>query len=118
MHQIALGCLLYAEDNEKTLPPNLQVLVEKGYIKKPEILESPRKPKAFEGPSYIYITGLKMQSRDTHLIIIAYENPAFCRDGICAAFMDGHSEWLNPAEFLKKLEATYKQLGREMPEIK
>jgi hypothetical protein len=51
-------------------------------------------------------------------IIIAYENPAFCSDRICAAFLDGHSESMRPAEFVKRLQATYKQLGRDMPEIK
>jgi general secretion pathway protein G len=71
----------------------------------------------FEGPSYIYVSGLKQRMRRPQ-VIIAYENPEFCSDGICAAFLDGHSEWMKPAEFLKKLEATYKQLGRKMPEIK
>lgn len=118
LRQIALGCLLYAEENERKLPPNLQVLVEKGYIKKPEILESPRKPKAFKGPSYVYIPGLETRIDKTHVIIIAYENPAFCSDRISAAFLDGHVKAMDQAEFMERLKETYKQLGREMPEIK
>jgi hypothetical protein len=118
LRQIALGCWLYAEDHERKLPPNLQVLVEKGYIKRPEILESPRKPKDFERPSYIYIPGLETQTRDTHIIIIAHENPAFCSDRICAAFLDSHVKVMEQAEFLERLKETYKRLGREMPVIK
>jgi hypothetical protein len=118
MRKIALGCLLYAEENERKLPPNLKILVEKGYIRKPEVLESPSKPKDFMGPSYIYVAGLKIQMRNASKIIICYENPAFCGDKICAAFLDGHVESMGQAGFLERLQATYKQLGKEMPDIK
>ena len=107
---------MYADDNQGKFPDNLQKLYP--YHRNPKILESPRKPKGFDGPSYIYVAGLKARMRDTSRIIIFYENPAFCSDGICVAFMDCHSEWLKPAEFLKKLGETYKRLGKEMPEIK
>jgi hypothetical protein len=117
LRQIALGCLLYAGENEGKLPPNLQDLVAKGYIKKAEILESPRKPNDFEGPSYVYIPGLETRIDKTHIIIVAYENPAFCSDRICAAFLDGHVTAMDQVEFLERLQATYKQLSREMPEI-
>jgi len=50
--------------------------------------------------------------------IIAYENPAFCTDKINVLFMDCHVEAMKPDEFLHKLEATYKRLGRKMPEVK
>ena len=37
---------------------------------------------------------------------------------INALFLDGHVEKMQKDRFLKALEATYKRLGREMPEIK
>jgi len=50
--------------------------------------------------------------------IIAYENPAFSSEGLNVLFMDGHVQWMKPDDFLRELEATYKLLDREMPEIK
>jgi general secretion pathway protein G len=116
LRQIALACIMYADEHDGKFAPDLQQLYP--YHRNPKILESPRKPKGFDGPSYIYVAGLKARMRDTSRIIIFYENPAFCSDGICVAFMDGHSEWMKPAGFLQKLEETYKRLGREMPVIK
>ena len=116
LKQIALACILYADDHDGKLAPDLQQLYP--YHRNPKILESPHKPKDFDGPSYIYIAGLNRAVQEPGKIIIVYENPAFCSDRICAAFLDGHSESMRPAEFLKRLQPTYKQLGREMPEIK
>jgi hypothetical protein len=116
LKQIALACLIYADEHDGKFASDLQQLYP--YHRNPKILESPRKPKDFDGPSYIYIAGLNREMQEPWKIIIAYENPAFCSDGICAAFLDGHSESMRPAEFLKRLQATYRQLGREMPEIK
>jgi len=116
LKQIALACIMYADDHEGKFPDNLEQLYP--YHRNPRILESPRKPKDFIGPSYIYVTELKLRMRDVSRIIIFYENPAFCSDGICVAFLDGHCEWMKSEEFLERLKDTYKQLGREMPEIK
>jgi len=117
LKQIALACILYADEHDGKFAPDLQQLYP--YHRNPKILESPHKPEDFDGPSYIYIAGLNMAARTKPWkIIIAYENPAFCSDRICAAFLDGHSESMRPAEFLKQLQATYEQLGRKMPEIK
>lgn len=116
LKQIVLACIMYADDHEGKFPDNLEQLYP--YHRNPKILESPRKPKDFIGPSYIYVSGLKLRMRDVSRIIIFYENPVFCSDGICAAFLDGHCEWMKLEEFLERLKDTYKQLGREMPEIK
>jgi hypothetical protein len=79
-------------------------------------LESPLKPQVFNRPSYIYVAG-QTPAMDP-FNILAYENPAFCSDRICVAFLDGHVTVTEPEEFMEKLEDTYKRLGREMPEIK
>ena len=116
LKQIALACIMYADEHKGKFAPDLQQLYP--YHRNPKILESPLKPKGFDGPSYIFVAGLTLRMRRPQSIITAYENPAFCSDRICAAFMDGHVEAMKPARFLQGLEETYKQLGREMPEIK
>jgi hypothetical protein len=112
---IGKAMLIYANDYDDEFPPNLQELVEKEALP-PKILESKRKPRSFDGPSYIYITGQNTSRHPGN--ILAYENPAFGRDGLNVLFMDSHVQWMKPDEFLRELEATYRRLGREMPEIK
>jgi len=115
LNLIGKACLIYANDNNDRLPPNLQVLAEKGYLKA-DALESPRKPKDFEGPSYIYVSGLTITMPPDSILV--YENPEFCSNVINVLFMDAHVQAMKPDEFLRRLEATYKRLGREMPVIK
>jgi len=111
---IGKALVIYANDHDDKYPPKLQELVEEDYIE-PKYLESPREPRGFEGPSYIYIAGLSTSSEPGN--VVAYENPDFCSEKINVLFMDTHVEAMRPAGFLEDLEATYKRLGREMPEI-
>ena len=112
---IGKACLIYANDYEEKFPPNLQELVEKADLSS-KCLESPRKPKGFDGPSYIYVSGQTVLMEPGN--IIAYENPGFCSDKINVLFLDSHVQAMKPDEFLRELEATYKRLGRKMPEVK
>jgi len=112
---IGKACLIYANDYD-SLPTNLLELAEKNYVRKVDVLESPRKPKDFDGPSYIYISGQTTAMPPDNIVV--YENPEFCSDKINVLFLDGHVEAMKPDEFLQKLEATYRRLGREMPDIK
>jgi hypothetical protein len=108
--------LVYANDDEQgRFPPNLEKLIELDYISSKQ-LESRLKPKDFSGPSYIYIAGQTADTDPGNMLV--YENPAYCRDGVNAGFVDAHVKWMRRDEFLQALEATYKRLGREMPEIK
>jgi len=116
LRQIGLACVMYADDHDGKFPPNLQELAEKNYIRKPDILESPRKPADFDGPSYIYISGHNTSTPPDNILV--YENPEFCSDRINVLFMDSHVEAIKPDAFLQKLEETYKWLGRAMPDIK
>ena len=50
--------------------------------------------------------------------ILVYENPEFCSDKINVLFLDSHVQAMKADEFLRELEATYKRLGRKMPEVK
>jgi prepilin-type processing-associated H-X9-DG protein len=114
LKQIGLALIMYADDNNDNLPADLQAAQK--HLSNPQALESPRKPKDFSGPSYIYIPGqtLKMDAQN----VLAYENPEFSGDKINALFLDGHVEAMKPDQFRKALEATYKRLGKPMPEVR
>ncbi|UCG47983.1 MAG: hypothetical protein JSU94_21195 [Phycisphaerales bacterium] len=112
---IGRACLIYANDYEDKLPPDLETLVEKAELS-PKSLESPRKPRGFDGPSYIYIAGQTVGMAPGN--IVAYENPEFCSDKINVLYLDSHVAAETRQDFLEYLEATYKRLGRPMPQVK
>jgi len=115
LRRIGRALWMYAEDHDGKFPRNLQELIAEAKLP-PEALESPGKPKGFDGPSYIYISGqtAKMQPGN----ILVYENPGFTGEEINVLFLDGHVEASKPAEFIRDLEATHKRLGKEIPDIK
>ncbi len=112
---IGQACLAYADDHDGRLPPDLQTLVREVELS-PKSLESKRKPPGFDGPSYIYIPGqvASMHPRN----VVAYENPAFCADGINVLFLDRQVEFMQPEAFRRELEATCRRLGIKMPAIR
>jgi len=113
---LAKACIMYANDNEQgRFPPTLEKLIELDYVSAKQF-ESRRKPKGFSGPTYIYVVGQTSAMNPGNVLI--YENPAYCREGVNAGFVDAHVEFLKRDDFMRRLEATYKRLGREMPEIK
>ncbi|HLB72407.1 MAG TPA: hypothetical protein VJJ98_00155 [Sedimentisphaerales bacterium] len=116
LKQIGLILYMYAQDHDGRFPEDLQG--PKEYIKDSNILESPRKPKDFDGPSYVYIPGHSWDANDAPNHIIAYENPEICEDKINVLFLDMHVEAVAPDRLIELLETTYKGLGREMPEVK
>ena len=114
LKQIGLGLMMYAEDHQGDWPANLEQA--KSYFGSSGILESLRKPKDFEGPSYVYVGG-QPKTTDPRNIVV-YENPEFCTDRINVLFLDGHVEAMDPEAFRSGLKATYERLGREVPEIR
>ena len=112
---IGKACLIYANDHDDKLPPDLQTLVKEVELS-PKSLESQRKPKDFKGPSFIYIPGQTLSMYPGN--IVAYENPEFSADGINVLFLDSHVEFMKPEAFRRELKETCERLGREMPEIK
>jgi len=115
LKQLSLAVIMYADEHDGKLPENFDQA--KKYYGNPKVLESPLKPKGFAGPSYIYISGHSVKAESPARQIVIYENPEYCKDTINAAFLDGHVERMQRDRFREMLEATYKQLGREMPEI-
>ena len=116
LKQLGLAIIMYADDHDGKLPESLEEVWD--YHREPKILESPQKPTAFDGPSYIYVKGHSLKAGSPAKQIIVYENPGYLREQITAVFLDGHVERMKRDRFVETLEATYKRLGREMPEIK
>lgn len=112
---IGKACLLYANDQADKLPPDLQTLVKEGNLP-PTLLESKRKPKDFNGPSYVYIPGQSLSMYPGN--IVAYENPEFSAEGIDVLFLDRHVEFMKVEAFRRELKETYERLGKPMPEVK
>jgi general secretion pathway protein G len=112
---IGKACLLYAVDHDDKMPPDLQTLAKETDLA-PKVLESKRKPRDFAGPSYIYIPGQTTSMNERN--VLAYEDPAYCTEGVNVLFLDSHVEFLKPDAFRQALKATYERLGRKMPDIK
>lgn len=111
LKQIGLALHMYAQDNNDKFASNLEQA--KKYYGDAKILESPRKPKGFEGPSYIYIPDQDQKADPMN--VLAYENPEFGQEKIPVLFLDGHVEMKTQDDLQSELEATYERLGRKMP---
>ena len=93
LKKIGLACLMYAEDNNGALPPDMETLVQKGYINSPQVTKSPITQKP-----YVYLG--KGGKADTN-IVIAYDEAKLSPDSRIALFSDGHVE-IKPAADLEK----------------
>ena len=106
---IGAALVAYNIDHEGGYPADLQALVAQGILPA-KALESPRRPRDFEGPSYIYIPGQNQTMPPNN--IIAYENPAFCPDGVNVLFNDAHVEFMKPEKFSEALQQTNERLQK------
>ena len=113
LKQIGLGLHMYGKDHQDKLPANLEQA--KSYWPNARILESPRKPKDWAGPSYVYVPGQDLSMNPGNMV--AYENPEFSADGTNVLFLDGHVEFMKPDDFRREFKETYERLGKPMPEI-
>ena len=114
LKHIGQALVSYAEDHQGNLPADLEQT--KPYLGEARVFDSPRKPKEFDGPSYIYVAG-QTTKMDSHNVV-AYENPGYCTDRINVLFLDEHVEAMKPEAFRDALKATYERLGKPMPEIR
>lgn len=116
LKHLGLAVILYADDHDGKLPDDLESA--QPYYGSDQLLESPRKPGDFEGPSYIYVPDHSMKTDRPDQQVVIHENPEFCEDRINVVFLDGHVEAMTPEAFQQRLKATYERLGREMPDIR
>jgi len=112
---IGKACSVHAHKYGGRLPLSLETLVDSVDLPR-KCLESKSKPKDFDGPSFVYVPGQTVDMDPAN--VVAYENPAFLSEGTNVLYLDGHAAFVKPDEFLRDLEATYKRLGKEMPEVK
>ena len=93
LRKIGVGAMLYANDNEMRLPPDLAALGEYGI--EGEMLASRR-----DGMPFVYVGGGETLTTVDVDTPIAYENPDFAEDGIAVLFADGHVEFVEfPAAY-------------------
>jgi len=126
LEHILAACVEYGAKHYQ-FPPSLQTLVTLNYLPAATI-ESPRKPKDFDGPSYVYIPGYEPDVTGEN--VIAYENPAFLsgqepipvglftrtEDTIRQDTIEYSVEAMSRQDFLHILEATYYHFHAEMPQ--
>ncbi len=123
IRQILIGLIIYADEHDGKLPESMddeEVTKCMGFASKKDaskIFESPRKPGDFVGPSYIMVPVEKVDMKEAGEIILLYENPQFCVDGVNVGFLDGHAEFMKKDEFIEALKKTYERLGKDMPEV-
>jgi hypothetical protein len=117
LHQIGIVLKMYSDDKGK-MPKRLEETMPVYCAADSKLFESPRKPKGFDGPSYIYIQHETPNIKGAAYYIVVYENPEFCDDEIPALFLDYSVRAMGREEFLRAMEKTYKFLGKEMPEIR
>jgi len=107
---LGVACHVHANDYDGNFPPTLETLCETADVS-PKYLESPRKPKGFDGPSFIYISGQRIDSPSRN--VLAHENPAFCNDKmISVLYVDGSVEVLSQDKLEEQLAATRPRLGQ------
>lgn len=115
LKNIGLGLHMYASENNDKFPESFEQARQ--YFGSSKVFESPLKPSSFDGPCYKYVKGHTIGARLPAKQILVYENPEYLGDEITVLFVDGHVERMKRHRFNEMLQATYKQLGREMPEV-
>ena len=120
LKQIGFGLLMYAEDHNDIYPEKLEQLKVYFPLK---ILTSPSKPKDFNEPSYIYISGHSYKdAKSKEKYIIVYENTKYLTgyntEQINVLYLEGYSDRLKKEDFLSELKKTYEHIGKTIPEIK
>ncbi len=115
LKDLAVHLSMYAGEHEGRLPDSLDEF--EPHQLSPNVLESPRKPADFDGPSYIYIPGHSANTPRAGKYIVVYENPAFLSDEIAVLFLDYHVETMGREAFREALKETYEYLDQPVPDI-
>ncbi|MDH7600021.1 MAG: hypothetical protein QHH07_10385 [Sedimentisphaerales bacterium] len=120
LRSIALALIFHANEHDNRLPDTLEQAKDLFGSTFPSARpdESPRRPKDFAGPAYIYVPGHTLDSKQPHELVLLYENPEYCSDGVIVAFLDENVEFMRPEAFMQALSTTYERLGRPMPQIR
>lgn len=113
LRQIALGCILYSQDNKGAWPTSLEDL--KRYLKNDALLVDPRDAghRKFVLQGWTQAQVQELMKRHAAEAPIAYEDPAVEGEGMAVAFMDGHVEWFKEkGELQKRIEKAEGVVGK------
>ncbi len=95
VRQLMLGCRAWAADNDGKFPPNLEALLEEGYLDDPSLLMWAVSPGA-PGEPYRYRAGL-VDTGDPQTVVIAA--PGAIDGEVIVGYLDGHVETVSEVEF-------------------
>ncbi len=99
LHQIGLGLAMYAAENNGNLPPNLQVLVEDGYVVSPNVFIDPAdgdpQVRGTKGYKYSYDFVGPLPADMPSSFIVAYSRQGVQPGGRNVLYVDGAVQFLS-----------------------
>lgn len=105
---ITICCKIYANEHNEEYPPDLDALVRENCIAQKQLHAPADEPGRV---SYVYLAGQGEYSDPRN--ILAHERPDLNKgEGVNAAFVDGHVEFLRPEAFERELQATRERMKR------
>jgi hypothetical protein len=120
LRQIALASMLYADDNEGAFPDRLSQL-HPDYVENARCFSCPGAPsrwREFEdgretaaSSSYVLVPGLRQGMPSSTILLYDKSRDNHDRTVRVVAYVDGRAEYLEEADFLKKLARQRKALG-------
>ncbi|MDK1032133.1 MAG: hypothetical protein QGD94_09015, partial [Planctomycetia bacterium] len=113
LRQLGVALAIYATSFKGQFPPNLDVLVEKGFLSDKAVLQNPGRAKHDPEGDYEYVSGLTRGAAPW--CVIAYEkvDDLDKAEGLNVLFMDGYVEWMEPADFKKALKMTREKIAKD-----
>ncbi|HEY2585530.1 MAG TPA: hypothetical protein VGI81_07195 [Tepidisphaeraceae bacterium] len=97
MRQIMQGFIMYANNHNGQIPPDLEVLIKEMDMS-PQVLVDPLNPKETVG--YIYIRPMGDLQKVPPDVAVLYESTSTGRN---VAFADGHVEWMGSRQEVQQL---------------
>lgn len=115
---IGQACMIYANDNDDRFPPDLDTVVQGGFVTEIQLRAPTDDAWQPGGCSYVYVAGQSMASDPRN--VLAYERPDVNDgEGANVLFVDGHVEFMRVDSINQVIRETYERLGRseEVPDF-
>jgi prepilin-type processing-associated H-X9-DG protein len=112
LRQVGLGLLMYADEHDDQLPPDLEFSTIGKYLASiPQILTCP----ATQKDSYVY-RGAAITVAGVPSMITAYDKKGNHQGGRNVVFLDGHAEWVTEERLRKLIEKDNEyRRGKQLP---